>query len=91
MTDYYLDELLTYLEILRGEILFAMSVIDIDDTRVIAFLKRLSNTIVKMRKTTRDYDLMKSFGNFMWEIFAGWNFVTGYQARDFFQDMIRAI
>jgi hypothetical protein len=91
MTDYYLDELLTHLEILRDEIRFAMSAVEIDDKRVLEFLKRLSATILKMRKTTRDYDSMKSFGNFMWEIFAGWSFVTGYQKRDFFEDMIRAI
>jgi hypothetical protein len=91
MTDYYLDELLTHLEILRDEILFAMSAVEIDDKKVLEFLKRLSATIVKMRKTTRDYDSMKSFGGFMWEMFAGWSFVMGYQKRDFFEDMIRAI
>ena len=91
MTDYYLDELLTHLDILRGEILFAMSAIEIDDKRVLEFLKRLSATIIKMRKTTRDYDSMKGFGNFMWEVFAGWSMVTGYQERDFFEDMIHAI
>jgi hypothetical protein len=91
MTDYYLDELLTHLEILRAEILFTMSAVEIDDKRVLEFLKRLSATIIKMRKTTRDYDSMKSFGKFMWEVFAGWSFVTGYQKRDFFEDMIRAI
>jgi hypothetical protein len=91
MTDYYLDELLTHLEILRGEILFVMSAIEIDDKRVLEFLKRLSATIIRMRKTTRDDDSMKIFGNFMWEVFAGWSMVTGYQKRDFFQDMIRAI
>ncbi|SHG06243.1 hypothetical protein [Bradyrhizobium erythrophlei] len=91
MTDYYLDELLTHLEILRGEILFAMSALEIDDKRVLEFLKRLSATIIRMRKTTGDYDSMKSFGNFMWEVFAGWSMVTGYQKRDFFEDMIQAI
>jgi hypothetical protein len=91
MTDFYLDELLTHLEILRGEILFVMSAIEIDDKRVLEFLKRLSATIIKMRKTTRNYDSMKGFGNFMWEVFAGWNMVTGYQERDFFEDMIQAI
>ena len=91
MTDYYLDELLTHLEILRGEILFAMSAVEIDDKRVLEFLKRLSSTIIRMRKTTGDYDSMKSFGNFMWEVFAGWSMVTGYQKRDFFEDMIKSI
>jgi hypothetical protein len=91
MTDYYLDELLTHLEILRDEILFVMSAVEIDDKKVLEFLKRLSATIVKMRKTTRDYDSMKGFGNFMWEVFAGWSIVEGYQERDFFEDMIQAI
>ena len=91
MTDYSLDELLTHLEILRAEILFVMSAIEIDDEKVLEFLKRLSATIVRMRKTTNDYDSMKSFGNFMWEIFAGWSMVDGYRKRDFFDDMIQAI
>lgn len=93
MTDYHLDELLTHLEILRDEILFAMTAVEIDDEKVLEFLKRLSATIVRMRntKTTREYDSMKIFGNFMWEVFAGWSVVTGYQERDFFQDMVHAI
>jgi hypothetical protein len=90
MTDYRLNELLTHLEILRAEIIFAMAPIDIEDKKVLEFLKRLSATIVRMRNTTRHYD-MKSFGNFMWEIFAGFNMATGYQERDFFEDMIQAI
>jgi hypothetical protein len=91
MTEYALNELLTQLEVLRGEITFTMAAIDIDDEKVLEFMKRLSATIVKMRATTPDYDSMKSFGNFMYEIFGGFNLVSGYQTRDFFEDMIRAI
>jgi hypothetical protein len=91
MTDYSLDELLTHLEILRNEILFVMTAVEIDDENVLEFLKRLSATIVRMRSTTRDYDSMRSFGSFMWQVFSGWDFVTGYPERDFFEDMIRAI
>ena len=91
MTGHALHELLTHLEILRNEILFVMSAVEIDDEKVLEFLKRLSATIIRMRSTTRDYDSMKSFGNFMWQVFSGWDFVTGYQERDFFEDMIRAI
>ncbi len=91
MTEYSLGELLTHLEILRGEILFTMGAVDIQDEKVLEFLKRLSATIVRMRNTTPDYDSMKSFGNFMWEVFAGFSMVSGYQKSDFFEDMIRAI
>ena len=41
--------------------------------------------------TTLDYDSMKSFGNFMYEIFTGFSLASGYQTRDYFEDMIRAI
>lgn len=91
MTEYALNELLTQLEVLRGEISFTMAAIDIDDEKVLEFMKRLSATIVRMRETTLDYDSMKSFGNFMYEIFGGFNLVSGYQTRDFFEDMISAI
>jgi len=91
MTEYALDELLTQLEVLRAEIMFTMAAIDIEDEKVLEFMKRLSATIMKMRRTTLDYDSMKSFGNFMYEIFGGFNLVSGYQTRDFFEDMIREI
>ena len=91
MTECYLNELLTYLEILRAEISFSMAAIEIDDKKALEFLKRLSATIIRTRNTTLDYDSMKSFGNFLWEVFAGFSQVTGYQERDFFDDMISAI
>jgi hypothetical protein len=91
MTAYALNELLTQLEVLRAEIMYTMTVIDIDDEKVLEFMKRFSATIVKMRETTLDYDSMKSFGNFMYEIFSGFSLVSGYQTRDYFEDMIRAI
>jgi hypothetical protein len=91
MTDYALNELLTQLEVLRAEIMFTMSAVDIDDEKVLEFMKRFSAAIVKMRQTTLDYDSMKSFGNFMYEIFGGFNLASGYQTRDFFEAMIRAI
>lgn len=91
MTEFYLKELLTHLEVLRAEILFTMAAVDIDDKEVLEFMKRFSASIVRYRDTTLEYESMKSFGNFMWEIFAGFSMVTGYMKRDFFEDMIKAI
>lgn len=91
MTDDGLQELLMHLEVLRSEILFTMAAVDIDDKEVLEFMKRFSANIIRYRRTTLDYDLMKSFGNFMWEIFAGFSMVTGYMKRDYFQAMIKNI
>ena len=43
------------------------------------------------RTQDRTTTSMKSFGNFMYEIFTGFSLASGYQTRDYFEDMIRAI
>ena len=91
MTDYYLHELLMHLDVLRSEILFTMASVDIDDKEVLEFMKRFSANIIRYRSTTLEYDSMKSFGNFMWEICAGFSRITGYMQRDYFVAMINDI
>ena len=44
-----------------------------------------------MRGVTPDYDDTKTLGRFLWEIFAGFSFVTGYRERDIIREMIDAI
>jgi hypothetical protein len=44
-----------------------------------------------MRETTLGYDDTKSFARFLWALFTGWSFVTGYPKSDIVQDMIDAI
>jgi hypothetical protein len=91
MTEANLQELRLHLEVLRSEILFTMAAVDIEDKEVLEFMKRFSANIIRYRSTTIDYDSMKSFGNFMWEIFAGFSLVTGYIQRDYFLAMINDI
>jgi hypothetical protein len=54
-------------------------------------LKRLSAAIYSVQDTTLGYDETKPFARFLWEVLAGWSFVTGYQERDIIEDMIEAI
>jgi hypothetical protein len=91
LDEYNLEVLLTHMEILRGEILFVLGSIDIQDEDVMEFLKRLSDAIVRMRNTKTDYDSVKSLGHFLWEIFAGFDFATGYRKEDIIGNMIAAI
>ncbi len=91
MTDYYLDVTLLRMESLRQEISFVMHNTDIDDEKVMAFLKRLSNAMLMQSNATRDYDAIKSFLGFFWNFFAGWDFVEGYRARDIVEEMIESI
>lgn len=88
---YHLKELVKQFEMFRDEISFILNNVDIPSDQPFEFLKRLSVAIYAAHDTTLDYDETKGFARFLWEIFSGWNFVTGYHERDIIQDMIDAI
>ena len=83
-----LQSLLRYMEIFRDEIQFVLGSIDIPNDKPFVFLKRFSNAIALRKGTTLDYDSRKSFGNFLWEIFAGFSPVKGPLERDIVTVMI---
>jgi hypothetical protein len=91
LDEHRLNQLLARMEQFRGEILFVLNNVDIPSEKPFEFLKRLSAAIYTMRDKTIDYDDIKSLGGFLWQVFAGFDFITGYQKRDIIQDMINAI
>ena len=91
LDPYHLKEIVKRMEIFRDEISFILNNADIPSDEPFEFLKRLSAAIYLARDTTLEYDDVKSFARFLWEIFAGFNFVTGYRERDIIQEMIDAI
>ena len=91
MSDYYLEVTLSRMEILRQEISFVMHNSDISETEAFELLKRLSSALLMQRNTKRDHDSIKSFLRFFWGLFAGWDFVEGYRARDIVEEMVDSI
>ena len=83
-----LRELMTFLEILRDEIVLVLGTTDIPSDEPFEFLKRLSAAIRSLRGTTLDYDETKPLERFIWEVFAGWDWIAGYRKRDIVQEMI---
>jgi hypothetical protein len=83
-----LQSLLRYMEIFRDEIQFVLVSIDIRNDKPFEFLKRFSNAIALRKGMTLDYDSTKSFGNFLWEIFAGFSLVKGPLEHDIVTAMI---
>ncbi len=65
--------------------------VDIPSDKPFEFLKRLSTAIYQMHDKTADYEDVKSFGGFLWSIFAGIDSVNGYRKHDIIQEMIDAI
>ena len=88
---YHLKEIVKQMEIFRDEISFILNNVDIPSDEPFVFLKRFSTAIYSAHDTTLEYDDVKSFAGFLWEIFAGFNFATGYRKRDIIQEMIDAI
>jgi hypothetical protein len=86
-----LRELTKVLEIFRAEVTYVLGSVDISDEEPFEFLKRLSATILCMQDTTLGYDDTKLFARNLWEVFAGWSFVTGALRKDIIKEMIDAI
>lgn len=86
-----LQELLIELEMFLNEVAFVLSNVDIRDRDTFLFFKRLSEAVHRLKNCTLDYDDVKHLGGFLWELFAGWNFVEGYMDRDIVKAMIDRI
>jgi hypothetical protein len=71
--------------------LFVLASTDIPDDEPFEFLKRLSAAIRSMRDTTLGYEETKPFARFLWEVFAGWDWITGYRKGDITKEMIESI
>ena len=89
--EYYLNEVLYELRVLNDEIKFVRSAIDIHDEKVFQFLNNLSQIIHRMDSTKPEYNDIKSFCRFLWEIFTGWSFIDGYRKTDIVLDMIERV
>jgi hypothetical protein len=86
-----LGDLVTEMELFRDEIAFVLNNADIQNEEVFEFLKRLSSAIYSIKRASLDYDSIKSLCSFLWQLFAGWDWVSGYRERDIIEETIEAI
>jgi hypothetical protein len=86
--DFYLREIVYELRMFNEEIKYIRSTVYLGDSEVFNFLNRLSQTIHRYELTQPDYDEIKSFCGFLWSVFTGWNFVDGYENRDYIEKMV---
>lgn len=86
--EYYLKEVIYYLQMLNEEIRYTRKAINLNDPEVFEFLNRLSQLIARMESTERKYDDIKSLCGFLWSIFTGWDWAKGYSESDMIKDII---
>jgi hypothetical protein len=91
LDESHQKEIVKRMEIFRDEIAFILNNVDIPSDEPFEFLKRLSTAIYSIRDATLEYDDVKQFSRFLWEMFAGFSFVSGYRERDVIQEMIDSI
>jgi len=77
------------MEIFREELIFILNNTDIPKTEPFEFLKRLSAS--SMEHVTLGYDETKPLSRSLWDVFAGFSYVTGYRKEDIIKKMIDAI
>jgi len=91
LDEYFLAQLLVELEIFLNEVTFVLNNVEMDDREVFSFFKRLSEAVYRLKNCTPDYEDTKQLSHFLWELFAGWSFTTGYTDTDIVKVMIERI
>jgi len=87
-SDYYLKEIIYYLQILNEEIKYTRNVVNVNDPEVVNFLNNLSQIIMRMELTEGEYEDVKSLCKFLWSVFTGWDLAKGYSETDIIKDII---
>ena len=91
LDEHNIRDMLMAMEIFRADITHVMLTTDIEDVEASEFFKRLSALLYSHKDTTPEYDPVKQLSQFLWNVFAGWDWVSGYRERDIVQDMIDSI
>lgn len=82
LDDYYVSQIAMRLEILRSELHYVLSSIDIDDQEVFDFMKRLDQIAFRMSRLKSDYDDQKSWGRFLWLLYSDFDPIIGHVPQD---------
>lgn len=90
MSDDTLEfrQILLFFEMLSRQIEFVLHNYDIEDQNAFDFFKRLELMLLQLRATGPGYDESKPLCRFIWEVYAGWNWIDGHRGYDIIQKMI---
>lgn len=91
LTDDYVSSLVRELDLFRGELDYTLTAVEVTDEKVFSFLRNLTQVLHRSRYWSDREDQLKPLSQFMWSVFAGWSFVSGYTGKDHVHEMIRAI
>lgn len=79
------------LKMLSKQIEFALHNYTIEDQDVFDFFKRLELLLMSLQASGAGYDESKLLCRFIWEVYAGWNWIDGDTGHDPIQKMISGL
>lgn len=82
LNEYYAGEIANRLELLRTEVQFVLSSIEIKDEEVFDFMKRLSEIAFRVSKMKADHEGQESWGRFLWALYSDFDPITGDEPFD---------
>src|SRR3990167_7496481 len=88
---YLQHELIMELSILRDEVSFVLSSIEIHDENIFEFFKRLQRIIYRHEHGQFETDDFESFMQFFFELFTGWSHISGHSEKDIVQSFIDSL
>jgi hypothetical protein len=85
------EEIILNFELLEREIFFILGNYKFDDQEIFDLLKRIGSLLLRLKHSQVGYDESKPLCNIIWEVYAGWSFVTGYRGYDLIEKAISDI
>lgn len=92
MDAYLLSKIKLEFDAFKESTSYILNNVEISNSEAFEFLHRFNKEVVLLQDISPgEYDEIKAFCRFLWEIFSGWSWVDGYRKEDFFKKMINAI
>lgn len=89
--EYGVPQLVLECELFAREIEYTLIKLNVEDTDVAAFLKRLSRSLTRLRTSAPTYDDVKRLLNFLYPLHSHWSVLDGYVGRDPVAEMIERL
>ena len=89
--EHHLKRIKLESEVLYGELQYALTRIDVQDSELHAFTRRISKSLIRTKDWDLSYDGVEEVLGFYWQLFGGWSIVSGYQGSDPLEARIRRL
>jgi len=87
----HLEAIAREMALLADEVKYVLSVVNVDNDELFAFFKRFSAGLALRNHVRRDNNELEGLMSFLYEIFASWSNITGYQNADFVAERMAEI